>query len=147
MTIDLPDLDAMTAFGRAVSAALRPGDVIALSGALGAGKTTLARAILNGAGYAGEVPSPTFTIMELYEPPAVDFTIIHADFYRLADAGELEELGLSSLRENAALIAEWPERVGGFGREPGCLGIELLLKNGGRTAIVTRGTDWEGRKL
>ena len=111
-TIDLPDLAAMEALGARIAAAMRPGDVIALSGPLGAGKTTLARAILRAAGHAGEVPSPTFTLIEMYE--ALQPPVAHADFYRLEDPAEVEDLGLDDYREGAVLIAEWPERAGGF---------------------------------
>ena len=122
---------------------MRAGDVISLSGPLGAGKTTLARAILRAAGHAGEVPSPTFTLVEMYEtlrPP-----VAHADFYRLEDPAEAEELGLDDYREGAVLIAEWPERAGGFGHEPGCLQIDVSFAGGGRKAIVEGGADWLGR--
>src|SRR5690606_17141533 len=69
--VELPDLAAMEALGRRIAGQLRPGVVVALSGGLGAGKTTLARAIVGALGYGGEVPSPTFTIVETYDPPAV----------------------------------------------------------------------------
>lgn len=145
--VDLPDVAAMERFGRRIAGVLQVGYVIALSGSLGAGKTTLARAILAGTGYAGEVPSPTFTIMELYEPPATRLPVIHADFYRLNSADEVEELGLASLRDDAVLLAEWPDKAGGFTHEPGCLGIELMFDGDGRTALLTRGTGWEGREF
>lgn len=145
MTLDLPDLAAMEAFGRRIAARLRPGDVVALSGGLGAGKTTLARAIVAALGHEGEVPSPTFTIVETYDPPAVRLPLVHADFYRLERPGEADELGLDDYREGAALIAEWPENVGGFAHEPGCLGILLEIAGSGRKAIVEPGADWQSR--
>jgi len=135
----------MAAFGARIGEALRPGDVIALSGGLGAGKTTLARAILSALGYQGEVPSPTFTIIETYEPPALRLRVVHADFYRLDRPAEADELGLDDYREGAALIAEWPEHVGGFATEPGCLSIALEIAGNGRRAIVEGGADWHGR--
>ena len=142
MTIDLPDLAAMEAFGERVAARLRPGDVVALSGPLGSGKTTLARAIIAALGHRGEVPSPTFTIVETYDlaPP-----LVHADFYRLDRPQEAEELGLDDYREGAALIAEWPEKAGGFRHEPGCLSVALEVADRGRKAIVEGGADWHGR--
>lgn len=142
MTIDLPDLAAMGAFGERVAARLRPGDAVALSGPLGSGKTTLARSIIAALGHRGEVPSPTFTIVETYdlEPP-----LVHADFYRLERPQEAEELGLDDYREGAALIAEWPERAGGFAHEPGCLSVALEVADRGRKAIVEGGADWHGR--
>jgi len=146
MTIDLPDLTAMERFGRAIAARLRPGDVVALSGGLGAGKTTLARAIVAGLGYAGEVPSPSFAIVETYDPPAVRLPLVHADFYRLERPEEAEEIGLDDYRRDAALLAEWPEHAGGFAHEPGCLSIRLETAGNGRIAIVEPGGDWLGRE-
>lgn len=145
MIVDLPDLGAMTAFGARIAAQLQPGDVVALSGGLGAGKTTLARAIITALGYDGEVPSPTFTIVETYTPPAVRLPLVHADFYRLDRPAEADELGLDDYRAGAALIAEWPERVGGFATEPGCLALALETAGSGRRAIVEPGADWLGR--
>ena len=141
----LPDLTAMNLYGRSIADRLVPGDVVSLSGDLGAGKTTLARAIVEGAGYEAEVPSPTFTIIECYDPPAVRMPLVHADFYRLETPREAQEIGLDDYREGAALIAEWPERAGGFGHEPGCLSVALEFADEGRLAIVEYGADWVGR--
>ena len=133
----------MEAFGGRIAAKLRRGDVIALTGGLGAGKTTLARAIIAALGHTEEVPSPTFTILETYD--ALDPPLIHADFYRLESPAEAEELGLDDYRAGAALIAEWPENAGGFAHEPGCLSITLESAGNGRRAIVEPGPDWLGR--
>jgi tRNA threonylcarbamoyladenosine biosynthesis protein TsaE len=116
--------------------------VVALSGPLGAGKTTLARAILVALGHVGEVPSPSFAILELYEPPDVRLPVVHADFYRLSDPCELAEIGLDEYRHGAVLIAEWPDRAGGFAHEPACLAIALAPAENGRTALVRPGLDW-----
>ncbi len=145
MKVSLPDLVATAAFGARIAAALKPGDVIALSGGLGAGKTTLARAIIAALGHAGEVPSPTFAILEPYDAPPLRLPLVHADFYRLEDPAELEELGLDDYREGAVLIAEWPEQAGGFAHEPACLSIRLEPAESGRIAIVEPGQDWLGR--
>ena len=145
MTIALPDLAAMEAFGQRIAARLAPGDVVALSGTLGTGKTTLARAILAALGHTGEVPSPTYTIIETYDelnPP-----VVHADFYRLEHPSEVEELGLDDYREGAVLLAEWPDHAGGFAHEPACLAIDLEKVGDGREAVVTPGTSWQGRWL
>lgn len=143
MIVDLPDLPAMARFGAQIAAMLREDDVVALNGGLGAGKTTLARAIIEALGHKGEVPSPTFTIVEAYDdtqPP-----VVHADFYRLNDPGEAEQIGLDEYREGAALIAEWPANAGGFAHEAGCLSIMLEIVGDGRKAIVECGADWQSR--
>src|ERR1700686_2418122 len=90
---------------------LEPGDFVALSGDLGAGKTTFVRALIaHLSGDAGiEVPSPTFTLVQSYELPR--FTIVHADLYRLGSASELAELGLDDIA-GAVVVMEWPDRAG-----------------------------------
>ncbi|HEY5665809.1 MAG TPA: tRNA (adenosine(37)-N6)-threonylcarbamoyltransferase complex ATPase subunit type 1 TsaE [Gammaproteobacteria bacterium] len=88
--------------------------VVGLEGGLGAGKTTWVRAMLRGLGYSARVPSPTFTLLEHYEIGTL--TVVHLDLYRLADAGELEFLGIRDWleRPNVWLLVEWPERGGRF---------------------------------
>ena len=143
MIVALPDLAAVAALGARIAQCLQPGDVVALSGGLGVGKTTLARAIIRALGHEGEVPSPTFTILESYDKLRVP--LVHADFYRLERPEEAEELGLDDYRDGAALLAEWPEKAGGFAHEPGCLSITLEFADSGRKAIVEPGVDWLGR--
>jgi tRNA threonylcarbamoyladenosine biosynthesis protein TsaE len=143
--VDLPDLDAVAGFGSRIADALIPGDVVALSGDLGAGKTTLARAIIGGLGYVGEVPSPTFTIVETYDSPGARLPLVHADFYRIERPAEADEIGIDDYREGAALIAEWPENVGGFSHEPQCLSIRLEFADEGRKAVVDPGKEWVDR--
>jgi tRNA threonylcarbamoyladenosine biosynthesis protein TsaE len=144
---ELPDLDAMQVLGSRIADALRVGDVVALSGGLGAGKTTLARAIIAALGHQGEVPSPSFAIIETYDPPALRLPLVHADFYRLKHPEEVHEIGLDDYRQGAALIAEWPESAGGFSQEPGCLSLHLETLGNGRIATVVAGKDWLGRAL
>ncbi|KHL25842.1 ATPase [Croceibacterium mercuriale] len=144
-TIDLPDEAATRALGQRIAAVLRADDVVALTGGLGAGKTTLARAIIAAAGHLGEVPSPTFTIVETYDPPNVRLPLVHADFYRLRSPDEAAEIGLDDYRTGAALIAEWPDHAGGFTHEPACLSIRLETVGEARRAIVEPGADWHGR--
>lgn len=146
MIVPLPDLAATDALARRIATLLHPGDVIALSGGLGAGKTTLARAIIAALGYMAEVPSPSFAIIEVYDPPALRLRVVHADFYRLEDPEEVAELGLDDYRADAVLIAEWPEHAGGFAHEPACLSIRLEILENERVAIVEAGPDWLERR-
>lgn len=108
--IALPDADATEALGVEIAPLLRRHDVIALHGDLGAGKTTLVRGIMRGLGFEGEVASPTFPIVQPYEELVVP--VWHVDLYRIEDPAELEELALDEAREDAALLIEWPERLG-----------------------------------
>ena len=102
----------LEAFGARLAAVARVGDVIALSGDLGAGKTTLARGLLRGLGLEGEAPSPTFTIVQTYEPPEMRLPVWHCDLYRLEDPEEAIELGLEEAFDSAVVLIEWPERLG-----------------------------------
>jgi tRNA threonylcarbamoyladenosine biosynthesis protein TsaE len=111
----------MLAFGARLGALLMAGDVVALAGDLGAGKTTLARGILQGLGFQGEVPSPTFTIVQTYEHPDMRLPLWHSDLYRLESAAEIEELGLYDVLSEGALLVEWPERL------PANIGPEMLM--------------------
>lgn len=123
--------DAETArLGAALGAALAPGDVVLLTGGLGAGKTALARAAiaarLEQAGKRAEdIPSPTFTLVQVYE---ADVTIWHTDLYRLSDEDEIYELGLDEAFETAITFVEWPERLGGA-LPPRRLEIELSISD------------------
>ncbi|HEY6916179.1 MAG TPA: tRNA (adenosine(37)-N6)-threonylcarbamoyltransferase complex ATPase subunit type 1 TsaE [Allosphingosinicella sp.] len=133
------------AFGRALAGHLRPGDVIALHGDLGAGKTSLARGLLRGLGFGGDVASPTFPIVQAYGPPDMTFPVWHIDLYRIEDPGELEELALDEARLDTALVIEWPERLGpALWRDS----LELFLARDGeeRRALTAKVPPaWEGR--
>jgi len=108
--VPLPDLAATGRLGAALARALRPGDVVALAGALGAGKTTLARAIIAALGGGEEVPSPTFTLAQSYELPGG--LLWHFDLYRLAQPRDAWELGIEDAFAEAISLIEWPERLG-----------------------------------
>src|SRR5271166_3251612 len=111
LALTLPNEQAMRDLAVDLANALDPGDVVTLSGDLGAGKTTLARAMIRH--LAGDptldVPSPTFTLMQSYELPR--FLLVHADFYRLANSDDLRELGFEDLPTGAVVLIEWPDRA------------------------------------
>jgi tRNA threonylcarbamoyladenosine biosynthesis protein TsaE len=132
--IRLADAEATEAFGAALAAALRPGDVIALFGALGAGKTTFARGLLRGLGHKGDVASPTFPIVQAYAPPDTRFPLWHVDLYRIEDPAELEEIGLGEARGEAAMVIEWPERLPDLW--PEALLLTLAVEPGGGRALT-----------
>ncbi len=111
LTLDLPDEAATRRFGAVLAHLLRPGDIVLLDGSYGAGKSTLARAILRS--MAGDpaldVPSPSFTLVQEYETPAGD--VRHYDLWRISNPGELAELGWGPGSEAINLV-EWPEKLG-----------------------------------
>lgn len=109
--IDLPDEAATEALARRLAAVVRPGDVFALWGGLGAGKTAFARAFIRAAGDpAEEVPSPTFTLVQSYALPAG--AAWHFDLYRLASPDEVWELGIEDAFAEGIVLIEWPDRLG-----------------------------------
>ena len=110
-SIPLPDEAATEDLGLRIGSELEPGDLVALHGPVGAGKTALARAILRArlGDPELEAPSPTFTLMQSYDGPRG--RVVHADLYRIAGEGELVELGLDELQQDAAILVEWPERA------------------------------------
>jgi len=135
----LPDLAATEALGARIAGQLRPGDLVALSGELGAGKTTLARTIVTSLGVAENVPSPTFTLVQCYETPAL--IISHYDLYRLKSPRELDELGLEEALELGAVLVEWPERA--ETRLPmDRLTVELSAHDDGRRAALSAPKRW-----
>src|ERR1700732_1677113 len=113
-SVILADEAAMAGLMTDIASALEPGDLITLSGDLGAGKTTFARALIRY--LAGddtvEVPSPTFTFVQTYELPR--FPVVHGDLYRLAGTAELAELGFDDLPDGAVVLLEWPDRAAGL---------------------------------
>lgn len=138
------DLGDAGRIGAAIGAVLAAGDVVLLSGDLGAGKTTLARAMLKARGLAGEAPSPTFAIVQPYAPPEVDLPIAHVDLYRIEDEGELIELGLDDYLYDGALLIEWPERLGGEGW-PDALLLRISGEGDARVLTATVPPAWGAR--
>jgi tRNA threonylcarbamoyl adenosine modification protein YjeE len=137
--IPLPDLPASERLGEALARMLRPSDVVAVSGPVGAGKTTLARAILRA--FSGrptlDVPSPTFTLVQPYDGEGFRFPVWHIDLYRITDAAEIGELGLDdALAQGAAALIEWPER-GGSHLPAARIDVRLDERGGDRRATVS----------
>ena len=146
LTLDLPNLAATRALAARLAVVLQGGDVVALRGDLGAGKSELARLLIQArAGSALEVPSPTFTIVQDY--PLEDLTIRHIDLYRIADPDELVELGLADGPDaDEAWLIEWPERAAG--RLAGTM-LEIALEEGkapeARTTRIKGDAGWTPR--
>jgi tRNA threonylcarbamoyladenosine biosynthesis protein TsaE len=139
----LSDEAATRALGATIAAALKPGDAVALAGDLGAGKTTLVRALLQSLGVAEDVPSPTFTLVQHYEAPRLN--IDHFDLYRIEDRSEVEELGLEESLQGGAALIEWPERAGAH-LPPDVLRIELEIAGAhSRRAKVSGPAEWASR--
>ena len=133
--IELPDEAATAALAEDVASSLRSGDVVTLSGVLGAGKTTFARALIRALADdpALEVPSPTFTIVQTYA--AGRLTVAHFDLYRISSPDELDEIGLSEAADDGAVLVEWPERAEGRLPAPG-LEIAFAMAGEGRRVTV-----------
>ena len=143
-SIDLPDEAATAALAARLAARARPGDVIALTGELGAGKTSFARALLTALGVGERVKSPTYSLLERYTVNGRD--AFHLDLYRIADAGELEWLGLDELdAPDALVLVEWPQRGAGALPAPD---LEVALEHDGTgrrawlTPVSERGQRW-----
>jgi len=141
----LADEAATLAIGARLAALLCAGDVVALSGPLGSGKTTLARGCLAALGFDGEVASPTFTIVQSYDETAARLPVLHVDLYRLEHPGEAAELGLDDARADHALLVEWPERLGDrLWSDALRLTLEPTV-DGARRLTAHAPAAWEGR--
>ena len=141
----LKDAAATEAIGAELARVAQAGDVITLAGPLGAGKTSIARGFLAELGLAGEAPSPTFAIVQPYQPPEVRMPVLHIDLYRIDDAAEIEELGLDEARADSVLLIEWAERAGDHAW-PEALALTLAIEpDGARCLTWVRPAAWEGR--
>jgi len=136
---NVTDKGAMLALGAKIAKVLHPGDVVALRGDLGAGKTTLARGIIRALTDEQNIPSPTYTLVQIYEAAA--FEIWHCDMYRLERPADSLELGLLDAFEDAVCLIEWPDRLGEYLPET-AKGIDITFDGEGRT-VTLRG--WENR--
>ena len=143
----LEDEAATARLGMAIAARLRAGEAVCLYGPLGAGKSTLARAMVRALTTPDEeVPSPTFTLVQFYEGPRLN--VAHFDLYRLTHADEAYEIGLDEALDVGAAVIEWPERLDGQ-LPPDRL--DVVINPGGNddsreVRLVTHGA-WEGREL
>lgn len=138
-TVPLGDLAATQALGARIAAALSVGDAVALEGDLGAGKTTLARAILRSLGVTEEVPSPTFTLVQYYETPKLP--VRHYDLYRIEKPEEVDELGLDEALDDGAALIEWPERALAW-LPADRLHVAMSMTNGARRARISGPPRW-----
>ncbi len=135
------------ALGARLAGVARPGDVIALSGQLGAGKTSVARGLLAALGLEGEAPSPSFAIVQPYAPPEVRFPVLHVDLYRIDDPGEADELGLDEARGESLLLVEWPERLPEAAWADALWLTLTILPDGARGLTARVPAAWEDRWL
>ena len=141
LTIDLADEDATAALAAQLAAVARPGDVIALQGDLGVGKTSFARAFIRARGGDEVVPSPTFTLVQTYDLPGG--TIWHFDLYRLKSAEEAWELGIEEAFDAGISLIEWPERLGVLlPRERLLVALDFMERPGARRATLSGGDEW-----
>lgn len=140
-SVHLPDEDATARLGAVIAERLCAGDIVALSGPLGAGKTSLARGAIARVTGQADAPSPTFTLVETYETEK--FPLFHFDLYRLEKAEDVWELGFEEALEGVCLI-EWPERIETL-LPAGTLLIRLSMDGGGRRALVRGGDEWAKR--
>ncbi|TAN05374.1 MAG: tRNA (adenosine(37)-N6)-threonylcarbamoyltransferase complex ATPase subunit type 1 TsaE [Rhodanobacteraceae bacterium] len=144
LAIALPNEAATVALAQRLAPTLLDGGVLFLRGELGAGKTTFARALLRALGVGERVKSPTYSLLERYRVNGHD--AFHLDLYRIADAGELEWLGLDELdAPDTLVLVEWPERGGGALPKPD-MEVALGHADSGRevrlTPFSTRGGRW-----
>ena len=142
--IDLADEKATEALAARLAAVARPGDVIALKGELGAGKTCFARAFISARGGAEAVPSPTFTLVQTYD--LRDGRVWHFDLYRLRAAGEAWELGIEEAFEEGISLIEWPERLGTLLPKRHLLvALDFAATPSARRAVLSGDGDWAPR--
>ena len=145
----LENLDACRRLAGQLANILKTGDILTFEGTLGAGKTEFCRSIIHSLGYDEDVPSPTFSILQTYEPPIDDLekpAIWHLDLYRLEKSEDVFELGIEDGLDTAITLIEWPDKMGSYLPE-GCLNVSLkLADNEGARHISFSGSEyWEVR--
>ena len=145
LNVPLPTPEATAALGRALAHIVARGDVIALHGDLGAGKTALARALIQALGVEDEVPSPTFTLVQTYPVDGHEFdTVWHFDLYRIDNPEEVWELDIEDAFETGVTLIEWPARMG-ENLPKDCLQITLSVRDEERSAVLAGGPRWLDR--
>lgn len=143
LVVPLADIAATQKLAAHLASVLRARDVILLRGDLGAGKTTFARHLLQALGIAGEIPSPTFTLVQSYDAPS--FAVFHFDLYRLKTPEEIEEIGFDEACADGLVLVEWPEKAESF-MPRGALALRFALSpSGAREVVIEAAQAWESR--
>lgn len=132
----------MLALGARVGAALRAGDTVALTGELGAGKTTLVRGLIQAVLPGVDVPSPTYTLVQTYDLP--DYELWHCDLYRLKHPDEIFEIGLMDAFSDAVCLLEWPDKIGDYLPEEA---LKLHIQFEGKGRVIELGPEWNARNV
>jgi tRNA threonylcarbamoyladenosine biosynthesis protein TsaE len=137
LIVRLPDEAATLALGRELAPLLTPGMVVWLDGDLGAGKTTLTRALLRALGHSGPVKSPTYTLVEVYVVSSIYW--YHFDFYRFNHPEEFDDAGLGEyFRDDAVCLVEWPEKAAGYVPQPDLALVFHFADSGRELELVAR---------
>ena len=135
-TIEIPTADAMRELGRRLAAELRAGDLLVLSGPLGAGKTTLVQGIGDGLGVRGPITSPTFVIARVHPSLRGGPALVHADAYRLGGVAEIDDLDLDASTDSSVTVVEWGEGLA-EGLSEDRLEVAIELRGDGRIVRLT----------
>ncbi|WP_017932040.1 tRNA (adenosine(37)-N6)-threonylcarbamoyltransferase complex ATPase subunit type 1 TsaE [Robiginitomaculum antarcticum] len=139
---EITDAPHMLALGARLAGRLRACDVVLLSGALGAGKTTLSRGLIKALCDVDDVPSPTYTLLQTYEGP--EFPVYHFDLYRLENPEDVWELGIEEALDEGVSLIEWPQRLGDLSPD-GALHVEIEFMETGRMVKLSGDALWEKR--
>lgn len=139
-----PDEASTVIFGRKLAQMAKQGDVFALFGTLGMGKSVLARAFIQSLTGAEEVPSPTFTLVQSYDAP--DFEIFHYDLYRIKSPEEIFEIGMEEAVYQGVSLIEWPEMMGGY-LPRNCFRVEITPQKDGRKITISTASEEKRQRL
>lgn len=132
----------MLSLGARIGTALKVGDTVALTGELGAGKTTLVRGLIQSQLPETEVPSPTYTLVQTYDLP--DYELWHCDLYRLKHPDEVFEIGLMDAFGEAVCLLEWPDKIGNYLPEDA---LNLHIRFEGKGRVIELGPEWDSRDV